>query len=387
MKIHEYQAKALFKEYAIPVPFGRPVKSVGEVVSFASEAGIGPLVLKAQIHGGGRGKAGGIRTARTAEEAEEAASGLLGRRLVTSQTGPGGKPVETLLVEEAIHVEREFYLGVAIDRPHNCAVVIASGEGGIEIERVAAESPEKILVERVHPGVGLRPFQAARIFYGLGLAPSLAKGMTAITLNLFRLFMEKDCSLAEINPLVLTGKGELVALDAKIDLDDNALFRHPEIVDMRDISQENPFEVEASIYGLNYIKLAGSVGCMVNGAGLAMATMDLIKYAGAEPANFLDVGGGATSGMVRQGLRILLSDQDVKAIFINIFGGILRCDTLAAGVVEAARELTIPVPVIIRLEGTNVELGRQILDDSGLAFTVALSLKDAVELVREAISR
>jgi succinyl-CoA synthetase beta subunit len=387
MKIHEYQAKALFKEYAIPVPFGRSLKTVGEIVSYASEAGRAPLVLKAQIHGGGRGKAGGIRIARTAKEAEEAALGLLGRRLVTSQTGAEGKPVDTLLVEETIHAEREFYLGAAIDRPHNCAVVIASGEGGVEIEKVAAERPERILVERVHPGVGLRPFQAARIFYGLGLSPSLAKDVTAIILNLFRLFVEKDCSLAEINPLVLTGKGGLVALDAKIDFDDNALFRQPEIAGMRDISQEDPLEVEASVYGLNYIKLGGSVGCMVNGAGLAMATMDLIKYAGAEPANFLDVGGGATSGMVRQGLRILLSDADVKTIFINIFGGILRCDTLAAGVVEAARELTIPVPVIIRLEGTNVGMGRRILDDSGLAFTVALNLKDAVELVRAAISR
>ena len=382
MKIHEYQAKALFKAYGIPVPHGRLLKTSEETSKYAKESGGGPFILKAQIHGGGRGKAGGIRVIRSEEEAKAAAR-LLGAMLVTSQTGPEGRPVGALLAEEIVEKEKEFYLAVAIDRPRKCAVVIAGAEGGMEIEGVAAGSPEKMLVEHVHPGVGLRPFQVARIFYALGLAPSLKNDMSAIILGVYRLFMEKDCSLVEINPLVLTRGQRFVAVDGKIDFDDNALFRHPDIAELRDIAQENPLEVEAWKHNLNYIKLAGNVGCMVNGAGLAMATMDLIKYAGAEPANFLDVGGGATSGMVRKGLGILLSDEDVKVIFINIFGGILRCDTLARGVVEAAKGIAIGVPMVIRLEGTNVEEGRKILGTSGLTFQVACDMKDGAEKIRQ----
>jgi succinyl-CoA synthetase beta subunit len=387
MKIHEYQAKDLFRAYGIPTPRGKPLKTVQEVVAYAKEPGEGPLVLKAQIHGGGRGRAGGIRTVRSPEEARTAASDLLGMQLVTHQTGPRGKPVAVVLVEEVLSAQREFYLGITIDRPQSRAVLVASSEGGVEIEEVAARSPDKILMEPIDPGVGLRPFQAARLFYALGFAPQLLSEVNGIIFSLYRLFMEKDCSLSEINPLVLTGEGRLVALDGKIDFDDNALFRHPECAALRDVSQENPLEVEASRYNLNYIKLGGSVGCMVNGAGLAMATMDLIKLAGAEPANFLDVGGGATSEMVQQGLRILLSDKDVRVILINIFGGILRCDTLAKGVVEAAKDLNIRVPMVIRLEGTNVELGRSILNESGLTFDVALSMRDAAEKVVRALGK
>ncbi len=382
MKIHEYQAKALFQAYGIPVPHGRFLKTSEETIRYAKERGGDPFVLKAQIHGGGRGKAGGIKMIRSEKEAEESAR-LLGTRLVTHQTGPEGRPVDTLLAEEVISGGKEFYLAVAIDRPRRCAVVIASPEGGMEIEEVAARSPEKILMEHVHPGVGLRPFQAARIFYALGLAPSYKGDLTAIILGLYRLFIDKDCSLAEINPLVLADERGLVAVDGKIDFDDNALFRHPDIAGLRDMAQEDPLEVEAREHNLNYIKLSGSVGCMVNGAGLAMATMDLIKYAGAQPANFLDVGGGATSEMVRQGLTILLSDRDVRVIFINIFGGILRCDTLANGVVEAARNLTIPVPMVIRLEGTNVDEGRKILAASGLTFHVAYDMKDGAAKIMQ----
>ena len=380
MKIHEYQAKDLFTQYGIPVPRGKTLSTADEIKEYAREAAPGPVVIKAQIHGGGRGLAGGIKIVRTPEEAETAAL-LPGSTLVTHQTGPEGRPVGKVLAEEVIAAEKEFYLAVVIDRQRNCVSLLASAEGGMEIEKIASLAPEKIIVENVDPGVGLRPFQAARMFYGLGLPPELQRGLSGIISGLYRLFIEKDCSLAEINPLVLTKSGELVALDGKIDFDDNALFRHPDIVAMRDLSQENPLEVEASRYNLNYIKLSGSVGCMVNGAGLAMATMDLIKHAGAEPANFLDVGGGATSEMVREGLRILLSDPEVKIVFINIFGGILRCDTLAKGVIEAARELEIKVPIVIRLEGTNVEEGRRILAESGLAFQVASDMGEAAEKI------
>ena len=381
MKIYEYQAKRLFQEYGIGIPKGEIAKSPEEAVGAARTIGSFPVVVKSQIHAGGRGKAGGIRIIDNQEEVAEVSSRLLGTRLVTPQTGPEGRPANTLLIEEMLKVDREFYVGLTIDRARACAVLLASTEGGMDIERVANETPEKLLSDWIDPGVGLRPFQVSRLCYALGLDGKPMKQMSAIVTSMYRLLMEKDCSHVEINPLVRTGEGRLVALDAKINFDDNALFRHPDVSLLRDPSQEEPLEVEASRYNLNYIKLHGNVGCMVNGAGLAMATMDLIKLIGAEPANFLDVGGGATREMVREGLRILISDRDVKVVFINIFGGILRCDTLAKGVTEAARELDIKAPVVIRLEGTNVEMGRQILAESGLAFHPASSMKEAAEKV------
>jgi succinyl-CoA synthetase beta subunit len=382
MKIHEYQAKALFAAYGIPTPRGKVARTSQEAFKAAQEIGTLPVVLKAQIHAGGRGKGGGIRVIQRIKEVEAAASELLRRQLVTPQTGPEGKPVSVILVEEALDVKKELYLGIAIDRSRAGLVVLASAEGGMEIEQVAAKTPEKVLTEVVDPAVGLRPFQANRIAYFLGLDPTLARKASGIILKLYRLFTDKDCSLAEINPMVVIENG-LVALDAKLNIDDNALYRQADIASLRDTSQEAPLEVEASRHRLNYIKLQGNVGCMVNGAGLAMATMDLIKSAGAEPANFLDVGGAATSDMVKQGVRILLSDADVKMIFVYIFGGILRCDTVARGVIEAAKEWEIKLPVLIRLEGTNVEQGRKILADSGLSFTVAEGMGDAATKVAD----
>jgi succinyl-CoA synthetase beta subunit len=385
MKIHEYQAKALFRAYAIPVPHGTIAKSPEETLKAAQEIKKGPFVVKAQVHTGGRGKAGGISIVETPVDAEVFAEEILGSRLVTLQSGEEGKPVHTLLVEAAVPTRMEMYLGLTIDRSKACPIILASVEGGMEIEDTAASSPEKVLSEPIDPGVGLRPFQATKLAYLLGMEGPLVRKMSGLVTNLYRLFVDKDCSLAEINPLVVTPEGDLVALDGKLVFDDNALFRHPDIVALRDLSQENPLEVEASKYNLNYIKLKGNVGCMVNGAGLAMATMDLIKLSGAEPANFLDVGGGATTEMVREGFKLLLTDEQVKVIFINIFGGILRCDTLARGVVEAARELKVNLPMVVRLEGTNVEAGRRILDESGLRFAVASGLGDAAGKVREAL--
>ncbi len=382
MKIHEYQAKALFAAYGIPTPRGKVAKTPQEACKAAEEIGTLPVVLKAQIHAGGRGKGGGIRVMQRITEVETAASELLGRQLVTPQTGPEGKPVSVILVEEALDVKKELYVGITIARSRERLVVLASAEGGMEIEQVAAETPDKVLTEVVDPAVGLRPFQANRIAYFLGLDPTLARKASGIILNLYRLFKDKDCSLAEINPLVVIENG-LVALDAKLNVDDNALYRQADIASLRDTSQEAPLEIEASRHHLNYIKLQGNVGCMVNGAGLAMAIMDLTKSVGAEPANFLDVGGAATSDMVKQGVRILLSDSDVKMIFVYIFGGILRCDTVARGVIEAAKEWEIKVPVVIRLEGTNVEQGRKILADSGLSFVVAEGMGDAAMKVAE----
>jgi len=383
MKIHEYQAKKILQDYGIPIPRGQIARTDEEAVQVARQLAGGPFVLKAQIHAGGRGKAGGIKVVDRIEDVGRAAWDMLGKVLVTAQTTGEGKPVRTLLVEEVLDIAKEIYLGVVVDRQKACPVILASAEGGVEIERLAGDRPDRVMTETIDPAVGLRPFQANRIFYGLGLDQSLAQPVMATIIGLYRLFIDKDCSLAEINPLVVTGQGNLVALDAKVTVDDNALFRHPEIAGLRDISQEDPLEVEAAKHNLNYIKLKGNVGCMVNGAGLAMATMDLIQLAGAEPANFLDVGGGATSQMVKEGFRILLYDKDVKMIFINIFGGILRCDTLAQGVVEAARELVIDLPIVVRLEGTNVEEGRRILSGSGLAFTVASGLADAALKVGE----
>jgi succinyl-CoA synthetase beta subunit len=388
MKIYEYQAKELFRTYGIGIPKGAVARSPAEAVEAAKAIGSFPVVIKAQIHAGGRGKAGGIQVVDTLERVGDVTSRLLGKKLVTPQTGPEGRPVSAVLIEEAlVAIDRELYLGFTVDRARACVVLLAGAEGGVDIEKKAAETPERVVTELIDPGAGLRPFQVSRLCFALGLNGKTVKLMSPLITSLYRLFMEKDCSHAEINPLVLTKEGALLALDAKINFDDNALFRHPDVLALRDPSQEDSLEVEASRYNLNYIKLHGNVGCMVNGAGLAMATMDLIKLIGAEPANFLDVGGGATAEMIREGLRILLSDKDVKVVLINIFGGILRCDTLAQGVTEAARELNITVPVVIRLEGTNVELGRKILAESGLAFSPASSMKEAGELVAALLRR
>jgi succinyl-CoA synthetase beta subunit len=385
MKIHEYQAKALIQSYGIPVPRSHIAKTPEDTLKAAQSIKKGPFVVKAQVHAGGRGKAGGICIVETPVAAEAFAAEMLGTRLITGQSGEEGKPIHTLLVEEALLSKMEMYLGIVIDRSKGCPVVVASAQGGMEIEEVAKENPAMVITEEVHPAVGLRLFQSSRICYGLHIDAKLIKKMSAIIHNLYRLFLDKDCTLAEINPLVVTKDGEMVALDAKLSFDDNALFRHPDIVALRDLSQENPLETEASKYNLNYIKLKGNVGCMVNGAGLAMATMDLIKLSGAEPANFLDVGGGATTEMVREGFKLLFSDEEVKVIFINIFGGILRCDTLAKGVVEAAKELRIDLPIVVRLEGTNVVEGRKILAESGLEFTIASDLGDASQKVALAL--
>jgi len=385
MKIHEFQAKKLLSEYGVPIPRGQIARTDEEALNVARQLGEGPFVLKAQVHAGGRGKAGGIRVVDNIDDVGRAAWEMLGKTLVTAQTDEEGKPVRTLLVEEAVNVGKEVYIGIVIDRDKACPVILASPEGGVQIERLARERPDRVITEVVDPSVGFRPFQANRIFYGLGLDESLARPVMASVIGLYRLLVEKDLSLAEINPLVVTDEGGIIALDAKVVADDNALFRHPDIAGLRDVRQEDPLEVEAGKHNLNYIKLKGNVGCMVNGAGLAMATMDLIKLAGAEPANFLDVGGGATSRMVKEAMRILVFDKDVKMIFINIFGGILRCDTLAQGVVEAARELVIDVPIVVRLEGTNVEEGRRMLADSGLSFAVASDLADAARMVGETV--
>jgi len=381
MKIHEFQAKEILKGYGVPVPKGRVAETHEEARKIAEETGAKTVVVKAQIHAGGRGKGGGVKVVTSPIEAEKAAKEILGMTLVTPQTGSAGRVVRKVLVEEGVDIKEELYLGVVIDRSRACPVIMASREGGVEIEKVAAESPEKIIKEWVDPGTGLRPFQANKIGYGLGFGPNQIGPMRSVLSGLYRAFREKDCLLAEINPLVLTGEGGFVALDAKMNFDDNGLFRHKEIVVLRDFNEEAPLEIEASRYNLNYIKLDGNVGCMVNGAGLAMATMDIIKLAGAEPANFLDVGGGATVEMVKNGFKILMSDPGVKAVLINIFGGILRCDTLAKGVIEAVSEVKVNLPVVIRLEGTNVEEGRRLLNSSGLRFAVAIGMKEAAEKV------
>ena len=387
MKIHEYQAKEILKNYGVPVPRGRVAETPEEARKIAGEIGIKMIVVKAQIHAGGRGKGGGVKVVSHPEEAEKAAREILGMRLVTHQTGPAGRVVRKVLIEEGVEIKEELYLGIVIDRSKACPVVMASREGGVEIEKVAVETPEKIVMEWIDPSIGFRPFQATKIGYGLGLEPGQVGKLRNIILGLYGAFSGKDCLLAEINPLVLTQSGDLVALDAKINFDDNGLYRHKEIALLRDLNEEAPLEVEASRYNLSYIKLDGNVGCMVNGAGLAMATMDIIKVVGAEPANFLDVGGGATVEMVKNGFRILMSDKDVRAVLINIFGGIMRCDTLAKGVTEAVSEVKVDVPMVIRLEGTNVEEGRRILKESGLNFTVAIGMKEAAQKVAEALKR
>jgi succinyl-CoA synthetase beta subunit len=387
MKIHEYQAKEILKSYGVPVPKGGVAETPEEAKKIAEEVGTKTIVVKAQIHAGGRGKGGGVRVVNNPDEAEKAAREILGMTLVTHQTGPEGRVVRKVLIEEGVEIKEELYLGIVIDRSKACPVIMASREGGVEIEEVAAESPEKIVKEWIVRSVGFRPFQANKIGYGLGLEPGQVGKLRNIILGLYRAFWEKDCLLAEINPLVLTQSEDLVALDAKINFDDNGLYRHHEIASLRDLNEEVPLEVEASRYNLSYIKLDGNVGCMVNGAGLAMATMDIIKVVGAEPANFLDVGGGATVEMVKNGFKILMSDKNVKAVLINIFGGIMRCDTLAKGVTEAVSEIKVDVPVVVRLEGTNVEEGRRILKESGLNFAVASGMKEAAQKVVEALNK
>src|SRR5437870_5297092 len=375
MKIHEHQAKALLREFAVPVPRGDIATTPAEARAVAARLG-GRVVVKAQVHAGGRGKAGGIKLADNPAGAEAAARQILGMRLKTPQTPPEGIEVRSVLVEEASAVERELYLSITLDRARSTHVAMTSQAGGMEIEEVAARTPEKILREWAHPALGLADHQARRLAFGLGLAGEQFKQGVGLIRSLFTLYLAKDCSLAEINPLVLTRDGRVLALDAKLNFDDNALYRHAEIAALRDPHEEDPLDVEASKYSQNYIKLDGNVGCMVNGAGLAMATMDIIKYAGGMPANFLDVGGGANADQVTHAFEILLSDKNVKAVLINIFGGILRVDTLATGVVEAARKTHIQLPIVLRLEGTNVELGKQMLAQSGLALTMADDMGD-----------
>jgi len=383
MNIHEYQAKELFKKFDIPVPRGSVAFTATEAKEIAEGLASMPVVVKAQIHAGGRGKGGGVRLAGSVEETAETAGEILGMTLVTHQTGPEGKVVGKVLVEEGLDIDKELYLGVVPDRATASLIFMASEAGGMEIEEVAASTPERIIKQQVRPGDGLQPFQARSLAYGLNLEPELVKQFIPVVTKLYNLFVQYDCSLVEINPLVITKDNRLFALDAKINFDDNALYRQKDIVGYRDLSEEEPLEVEATEYNLNYIKLDGNIGNMVNGAGLAMATMDIIKLAGAEPANFLDVGGGASAEMVENGFRIILSDENVKGVLINIFGGILRCDILARGVVEAANKVGIQVPVVIRMEGTNVEEGRRILADSGLDLKVANDVWDAAAKVAE----
>jgi len=380
MKIHEYQGKAILAQHKVPVPRGKMALNVNDAEAAAKELG-GSVVVKSQIHAGGRGKGGGVTVAKDAAEARAIAEKMLGMTLVTHQTGPEGRVVQRLLIEKTLPIERELYLGIVLDRVQGKPVFMASKAGGMEIEEVAAKTPELILKETLQPGVGLDPYQARKLAFGMGIPAASVNGAVAAMVALARAYVAMDMSLAEINPFILTKDGKVYALDAKINFDDNALFRHKELAELRDTNEEDPLEVEASKYGLNYIKLDGTVGCMVNGAGLAMATMDIIKYAGGSPANFLDVGGGANAEQVKNAFRILLSDKSVHAVLINIFGGILRCDTLANGVVAAARDLNIQVPIVVRMEGTNVEQGRQILVESGLNFTVGADMRDAAEKV------
>ena len=380
MKIHEYQAKAILAQYHVPVPRGEVAFTVEEAEAAAKKVG-GSVVVKAQIHAGGRGKGGGVKVARDASEAAAIADKMLGMRLVTHQTGPEGRVVERLLVEETLPIERELYLGIVLDRVQAKPVFMASAAGGMEIEEVAAKTPELILKESFEPATGLAAYQARKLAFGMGIPPTSVNAAAAAMTALAKAYVATDASLAEINPFILTKDGRAVALDAKINFDDNALYRHKNLLELRDINEEDQLEVEASKHGLNYIKLEGTVGCMVNGAGLAMATMDIIKYAGGSPANFLDVGGGASADQVKNAFRILISDKNVKAVLINIFGGILRCDTLATGVVAAARDLNLKVPIVVRMEGTNVDQGRKILLESGFNFSVGQDMRDAAEKV------
>jgi succinyl-CoA synthetase beta subunit len=381
MKIHEYQAKELFKKYGVPVPEGAVAHHPDEAAAVAKTLVNHPVVVKAQIHAGGRGKGGGVKLAQSADEVQKIAREIIGMTLVTHQTGPEGRLVKKVLVEQGLNIEKELYLSIVPDRASAQIVVMASEAGGMEIEEVAAKTPERIIKVHINPLLGMQPHHCRAVAFGLNLSPAVIKPFVTMLKNLYRLFVDYDCSLVEINPLVITNEEMVIALDAKVNFDDNALFRHPDIHAYRDLDEEDPLEVEASKFNLNYINLDGNVGNMVNGAGLAMATMDIIKQAGAEPANFLDVGGGASAEMVENGFRIILSDKNVKGILINIFGGILRCDVLANGVVEAAKKTGIKVPVVVRMEGTNVEEGRKILADAGLNLITATDLRDAAQKI------
>jgi len=381
MKIHEYQGKELLRRFGVPVPRGLVARTPEEAYTAAKELATDVVVVKAQIHAGGRGKGGGVKLAKSPEEAREIAARMLGMKLVTHQTGPEGREVRVLLIEEGLPIDKEFYLGIVLDRASGRPVFMASEAGGMDIEEVVARTPEKILKETVDPAVGFRAFQARKLAFGLGIPSDLINQAVKFMQSLYAAYEQMDASLMEINPFLLTKDNRLMALDAKVNFDDNALFRHKEFLELRDLNEEEPLEIEASNFDLNYIKLDGNIACMVNGAGLAMATMDIIKLAGGEPANFLDVGGGASQERVEAAFRILLADENVKAVLINIFGGIVRCDMVARGVVEAVRNLGIKVPVVVRLEGTNVEEGQRVIRDSGLNFTVADGMKDAAEKV------
>ncbi|MFN8062528.1 MAG: ADP-forming succinate--CoA ligase subunit beta [Vicinamibacterales bacterium] len=381
MKIHEYQAKAILARHGVAVPRGEVAFTSEEATDIARRLGGGLSVVKAQIHAGGRGKGGGVKLAKDPDEAGRIARDMIGMRLVTYQTGPSGQQVARVLVEQGLQMTRELYLGLVLDRASGRIVMMASSEGGVEIEKVAAETPDRIHKVSVHPGAGFSPFQARQLAFALGLPAALVGKAVKLMTAVYDAFVATDASLIEINPLVVTAAGDLLALDAKMNFDDNALFRHPDVRELRDLNEEDPLEVEASKYSLNYIRLDGNIGCMVNGAGLAMATMDIIKLAGGEPANFLDVGGGANAEQIRNAFKILMSDRNVRAVLINIFGGILRCDVLAQGVIAAVQELGVPVPIVIRMEGTNVEKGKALLGESGLNFTTADTMAQAAERV------
>jgi succinyl-CoA synthetase beta subunit len=380
MKIHEYQGKQLLAKYGVTVPRGVVVTHEGQVPAAVEQLGL-PVVVKAQIHAGGRGKGGGVKLARSLDEAVDTARNIIGMTLVTHQTGAEGREVRTVLIEEALKIKQEFYLGIVLDRAISRLVFMASSAGGMEIEEVAANEPEKILKEIIDPAVGLQAFQARKLAFGIGLPKEVVNKAAKFMTALYRAYVDLDATLAEINPFLLTEDGELYALDAKLNFDDNAMFRHKDYAELRDLNEEEPLEIEASKHDLNYIKLDGNIGCMVNGAGLAMATMDIIKLAGGEPANFLDIGGGASQERVEKAFRILLSDKSVRAVLINIFGGIVRTDMVASGVVAAARNIGVEVPVVVRLEGTNVEKGREVIEQSGLGFVSASGMKDAAEKI------
>ncbi|WP_019119102.1 ADP-forming succinate--CoA ligase subunit beta [Brevibacillus massiliensis] len=381
MNIHEYQGKEILKQYGVKVPEGRVAFTVDEAVEAAKELGTQVVVVKAQIHAGGRGKAGGVKVAKNLDEVRTYANEILGKVLVTHQTGPEGKEVKRLLIEQGCDIKKEYYVGLVVDRATGRVTMMASEEGGTEIEEVAARTPEKIFKETIDPVTGLTPFQARRLAFAINIPKELVNKAAKFMMGLYQAFVEKDCSIAEINPLVVTGDGEVMALDAKLNFDSNALFRHPEIMELRDLSEEDEKEIEASKYDLSYIALDGNIGCMVNGAGLAMATMDIIKYYGGDPANFLDVGGGATEEKVTEAFKIILSDEKVKGIFVNIFGGIMKCDIIANGVVAAAKQVKLDRPLVVRLEGTNVELGKKILNESGLNIVAAESMADGAEKI------
>ncbi|MFJ8266360.1 ADP-forming succinate--CoA ligase subunit beta [Peribacillus asahii] len=381
MNIHEYQGKEILKKYGVSVPNGRVAYTVEEAVDAAKELGTDVVVVKAQIHAGGRGKAGGVKVAKDLKEVHTYAEELLGKTLVTHQTGPSGKEVKRLLIEEGCDIRKEYYIGFVLDRDSDCIVLMASEEGGTDIEEVAEKNPEKIFKEYIDPVVGLVPYQARKIAFQINIPDQVINKAVTFMLGLYRVFIEKDCSIVEINPLVVTGDNQVLALDAKFNFDDNALYRQKEVVAYRDLDEEDAKEIEASKYQLSYISLEGNIGCMVNGAGLAMATMDIIKHYNGDPANFLDVGGGATEEKVKEAFKIILSDSQVRGIFVNIFGGIMKCDIIAAGVVAAAKELGLDVPLVVRLEGTNVELGKQILRESGLNITAAESMADGAQKI------